>query len=168
MASVKMFLVLLVVLAVCPALSVAAEFMVGDDAGWNVNFNQSWAVGKDFRVGDTLVFMYNKTKHNVYKVDKAGFANCTVPSNGVMDTGNDRITLASPGKKWYICGVGEHCAKLGMKLVIDVKPVEGAAPASPPATPGGPGASNSANGIANSRFAGVAAVVALGFVMIMA
>ncbi|KAG9444252.1 hypothetical protein H6P81_015592 [Aristolochia fimbriata] len=160
MASMKMFIVLLVavVVAGCPVSSVAKEFVVGDDhAGWNINFNQSWAEGKDFR-----------SKHNVYKVDKAGFGNCTVPSNGVLNTGNDRITLSSPGKKWYICGVGEHCAKLGMKLVITVQPLEEPAPA-PGAPPATPGSSNSANGrVATFGLATVMVVVALGFLMIMA
>ncbi|XP_012833606.1 PREDICTED: blue copper protein-like [Erythranthe guttata] len=37
---------------------------------------------------------------------------------------NDVIPLATPGKKWYICTVGEHCSK-GMKLVITVSGAEG-------------------------------------------
>ncbi|KAM7529907.1 hypothetical protein LguiB_033317 [Lonicera macranthoides] len=36
--------------------------------------------------------------------------------------GNDMIVLATPGRKWYICGVGQHCAVGGQKLVINVNP----------------------------------------------
>ncbi|XP_068650575.1 blue copper protein-like [Aristolochia californica] len=157
MASMKMFSLLVVVIAILVVLSnfsMAKEFIVGDEAGWNVNFDKNWVEGKDFIVGDTIVFKYNKSKHNVYKVDKAGFDNCTVPPNGLLNTGNDTIALASPGKKWYICGVGEHCAKLGMKLALTVKAHDdsAAAPSSPPATPGGPSSSNSASGIVASGF----------------
>lgn len=31
--------------------------------------------------------------------------------------------LATPGRKWYICGVGQHCATGGQKLFIVVNPV---------------------------------------------
>jgi hypothetical protein len=32
------------------------------------------------------------------------------------------ITLAIPGKKWYICGVAKHCEVKNQKLVITVLP----------------------------------------------
>ncbi|KAF6144438.1 hypothetical protein GIB67_024665, partial [Kingdonia uniflora] len=35
---------------------------------------------------------------------------------------NDVITLATPRKKWYICGVGKHCEVGDHKLVITVLP----------------------------------------------
>lgn len=38
------------------------------------------------------------------------------------------IVLATPGRKWYICGVGKHCAVGGQKLFIVVNP--GATPPS--------------------------------------
>lgn len=38
-------------------------------------------------------------------------------------TGNDTIVLATPGPKWYICGVAQHCAVGGQNLVIVVNPV---------------------------------------------
>ncbi|KAL3573784.1 hypothetical protein D5086_024397 [Populus alba] len=72
----------------------AAEHIVGDDKGWTVNFNYTtWASGKVFHVGDTLVFKY-QPPHNLYK---------------------------HTGKKWYICGLGKHCSELGQKLVINVE-----------------------------------------------
>ncbi|EYU40566.1 hypothetical protein MIMGU_mgv11b023001mg [Erythranthe guttata] len=48
-------------------------------------------------------------------------------------TGNDVIPLATPGKRWYICTIGEHCFK-GMKLVITVSTAEGPSPAPSPGT----------------------------------
>lgn len=58
----------------------------------------------------------------MYKVDGTVFNSCSPPANNQpLNTGNDTITLAAPGKKWYICGVADHCAKQGMKLVINVE-----------------------------------------------
>lgn len=58
--------------------------------------------------------------HNVYKVNGTAFQQCSVPPpSEALTTGNDKITLATAGRKWYICGVGKHCDN-GMKLVITV------------------------------------------------
>ena len=48
------------------------------------------------------------------------------------------ITLASPGKKWYICGMDNHCAS-GMKLAVDVTTPDLGSPASAPAPSSNPG-----------------------------
>jgi hypothetical protein len=37
-----------------------------------------------------------------------------------LTSGNDVITLATPGRKWYICGVAKHCEAGNQKLVITV------------------------------------------------
>ena len=44
------------------------------------------------------------------------------PLNEALTSGHDTIVLATPGpgRKWYICGVGKHCAAGGMKLFINV------------------------------------------------
>lgn len=52
MASKTILLLLSIIL---PAIVSAEEFIVGDDMGWTTFFDyQSWAQGKDFRVGDKL------------------------------------------------------------------------------------------------------------------
>ncbi|KAG4121958.1 hypothetical protein ERO13_D11G237666v2 [Gossypium hirsutum] len=117
-----------------PAISLATDFVVGDDDGWKLGIKyEDWAKGKQFFVGDTLV-------HNVYKVKGDNFKSCTVPSNNSLGsfTGNDTIKLATTGNKWYICGVNGHCDG-GMKLKITVlvrkvQPVtlDGTAPAPAP------------------------------------
>ncbi|MBA0687043.1 hypothetical protein Goshw_009392 [Gossypium schwendimanii] len=64
-----------------PAISLATDFVVGDDDGWKLGIKyEDWAKGKQFFVGDTLVFKYNATVHNVYKVKGDNFKSCTVPS----------------------------------------------------------------------------------------
>lgn len=44
-----------IVLIVLPTVAMATEYIVGDQAGWTVNFDyQAWAKDKVFRVGDKL------------------------------------------------------------------------------------------------------------------
>lgn len=53
MASKAFLLAVMVVAAAAPALAV--DYVVGDDAGWNLNVNYTaWAQGKVFYVGDTI------------------------------------------------------------------------------------------------------------------
>ncbi|ONK74278.1 uncharacterized protein A4U43_C03F4610 [Asparagus officinalis] len=98
---------------------------VGDAFGWKFNFDYAaWARGRDFRVGDSLVFKYPRGYHNVYKVSGPEFNYCKVPqATEALTSGYDVIKLTSPGRKWYICGKahGKHC-QMGQKLFIFVKP----------------------------------------------
>ncbi|XP_057513884.1 blue copper protein-like [Actinidia eriantha] len=58
------------------------------------------------------------------------------PSPLPLQHGNDVVTLATPGRKWYICGIGKHCASGNMELAITVLPqVESPAPAPSPILP---------------------------------
>ncbi|XP_011015624.1 PREDICTED: mavicyanin-like [Populus euphratica] len=149
MASCQLIALALVTIFL-PTLTMAAEHIVGDEQGWTVNFNYTtWASGKVFHVGDTLVFNY-KPPHNLFKVDGAGFKDCAATGEP-MTSGNDIIKLSSPGKKWYICGYGKHCSELGQKLVINVK-AETPAPTPEP---------NAAYGLAASCYQIFAAAVAL-------
>uniref|UniRef100_A0A1D1XKN9 Blue copper protein n=1 Tax=Anthurium amnicola TaxID=1678845 RepID=A0A1D1XKN9_9ARAE len=130
-----MLLVIVGVVAVgvlLPAVT-AMDYMVGEGDGWRPGYNYTyWTMGKEFRVGDSLVFMYPKGKHNVYKVTGPEFKDCTVPNNGpALDSGSDTVHLATEGKKWYLCGVKDHCKK-GQKLVINVLAALPAAPAPSP------------------------------------
>ncbi|KAJ6854915.1 mavicyanin [Populus alba x Populus x berolinensis] len=118
MASYQLIALALVTIFL-PTLTMAAEHIVGDDQGWTINFNYTRASGKVFHVGDTLVFNY-KPPHNLFKVDGAGFKDCAATGEPIA-SGNDIITVSSPGKKWYICGYGKHCSELGQKLVINVE-----------------------------------------------
>ncbi|KAJ9131881.1 hypothetical protein P3X46_034785 [Hevea brasiliensis] len=136
MASRLVFFVFMLTAAVVPTSGARGkEFIVGDEAGWTLGFDyQAWAYGKKFHVGDKLVFRYYVGAHNVFKVNGTGFQNCIKPKAGeALSTGTDTIVLATPGRKWYVCGVGKHCEN-GMKLVIDVLPLKAQAPKpSPPA-----------------------------------
>ncbi|KAL6174588.1 hypothetical protein ACLB2K_051234 [Fragaria x ananassa] len=123
MASTQHFVILAIILAIFAPSILATDYIVGDGKGWTINFDyQAWAQGKMFYVGDNLVFNYPQGVHNVYKVNGTGFQKCAVPA-GVMPltSGNDVINLATPGRKWYICGVARHCS-VGQKLLITVMP----------------------------------------------
>ncbi|KAI9107310.1 hypothetical protein K1719_021698 [Acacia pycnantha] len=104
------------------SMAMATDHVVGGDSGWTVNYNYSnWANNITFVVGDNLVFKYDNTEHNVFIVNATMFQNCIVPGeNQPLRSGNDVIPLDSPGKKWYICGVSDHCEDLGMKLTLNV------------------------------------------------
>ncbi|KAL6327964.1 hypothetical protein AAG906_031308 [Vitis piasezkii] len=129
MASKQFNIVLAVFAIVLPVVAMATEFTVGDDQGWTINFDyEAWAKDKVFRLLKVLlsilihaVFKYTAGRLNVFKVNGTVFTNCTIPPpNEALTTGNDVITLATPGRKWYICGVNDHCANYGQKLAISV------------------------------------------------
>lgn len=123
MALSRLNMLVVIVTIFLPSIAMAKEFVVGDEKGWTVGFDyQAWAANKIFRVGDTLVFNYAVGEHNVFKVNGTAFQSCEVPPKSeALSTGSDTIVLATPGRKWYICGVGEHCSA-GQKLVITVQP----------------------------------------------
>ncbi|KAL5709017.1 hypothetical protein ACHQM5_019753 [Ranunculus cassubicifolius] len=118
----KTFCVMLVALVALPSIVLATDYIVGDKAGWTIGFDyQAWARGKEFLVGDRLIFRYPVGAHNVFKVNGTSFQNCVVPpAIEAFTTGYDIIPLATEGRKWYICGVGKHCSSGGMKLFIEV------------------------------------------------
>ncbi|KAH7514064.1 hypothetical protein FEM48_Zijuj11G0048900 [Ziziphus jujuba var. spinosa] len=139
MASANMLITIAIIVVLAPS-ALAKEFVVGDEKGWTINFDyQAWAEGKDFRVGDRLIFKYTVGAHNVLRVDGNGFQQCAAPAGTeALATGNDVIMLSTPGRKWYICNVGQHCEAGKQKLAITVLPLS-EAPASLPSSGGGSG-----------------------------
>ncbi|XP_074381166.1 blue copper protein 1b-like [Apium graveolens] len=156
---------ILILLAIAlPVLISAKDFMVGDHTGWTINFDyQTWAEDKEFYVGDKLIFSYPVGSHNVFKVNGTGFQNCIKPAlSEALISGNDTIVLATPGRKWYICGVGQHCASGGQKLFIVVNAVAMSPGASPSQSFGAPTqalpATGSANGVVLASFQSILAM----------
>ncbi|KAL3645608.1 hypothetical protein CASFOL_010788 [Castilleja foliolosa] len=125
LSRVSLIMILVAVTVIVPCL--CTDYMVGDDVGWRLGVDYSaWARGKDFRVGDTLVFKYYPGAHNVVEVNETDYRNCAssnvsrVPST----SGIDIVNLTTPGTKGYICSIGEHCSG-GMKLAITVSSTNG-------------------------------------------
>ncbi|XP_009612880.1 blue copper protein-like [Nicotiana tomentosiformis] len=131
--------------AAAPSPTVAAQtYTVGGNMGWNVpttggpNAYQTWANGKSFKVGDTLVFNFVNGRHNVAMVSKAAYDSCNTTSTiNTINTGPARITLTNSGENYYMCTFPSHCS-LGQKLAIKVTGTSAAAPTpSIAATPSG-------------------------------
>ncbi|ONK55211.1 uncharacterized protein A4U43_C07F27520 [Asparagus officinalis] len=137
--ALKFMLVIMTVAAMAAIftnVAEATEFMVGDDEGWAKGVNYTaWTEGKEFFVGDTIVFMYDQGAHNVYKVTGPEFRSCQVPKNGqALSSGNDAVKLVTPGKKWYICGFPGHCDG-GQKVIINVQVRSDTLPSPGPTAP---------------------------------
>ncbi|KAH6755760.1 hypothetical protein C2S53_010022, partial [Perilla frutescens var. hirtella] len=128
-------LLIVAVMAAVAAPALGVDYIVGDDAGWKLNVNYTaWAEGKQFHVGDRLIFKYTQGSHNVHRLSIASdFQQCTIPATTNLTSGNDVITLGGPGKKWYACGISDHCSK-GMKVGINV--ISELAPSPAPSSPG--------------------------------
>ncbi|XVF68112.1 hypothetical protein PTKIN_Ptkin10aG0176800 [Pterospermum kingtungense] len=97
-------------------LAQAATYTVGGSSGWTFNAD-GWPKGKRFKAGDTLVFKYNPSIHNVVAVNRTGYNSCTSPKGAkVYRSGKDQIKLAK-GQNFFICNVAGHC-QAGMKLAL--------------------------------------------------
>ncbi|XP_028079426.1 early nodulin-55-1-like [Camellia sinensis] len=97
-----------IVVIFLPTVNFAGEFIVGDEARWTSTYGYE-------------VFKYTIELHNMYQVNEDAYKNCIIPQDGVLASGEDTITLESPGPKYFVCGVGLHCEKGGQKLLINVK-----------------------------------------------
>ncbi|CAK9187051.1 unnamed protein product [Ilex paraguariensis] len=115
--------------------AMATNYTVGGpNRGWDTSSKlQSWATSQTFLVGDNLDFQYTPN-HDVLEVSKADYDSCT-GSNPLQSYsgGTTTIPLASPGKRYFICGTSGHCSQ-GMKVEIDTL----AASTPPAASPNNP------------------------------
>ncbi|XP_076913921.1 mavicyanin-like [Bidens hawaiensis] len=118
MAIATFFLVL--ILGVATRSAYAVQHIVGDDNGWT-NFGDytTWATGKTFNVGDTLLFNYGGS-HGVDVVSKSDYDNCA--TGNAIDSytgGTTTVQLKQPGPMYFTCPTFGHCST-GMKLAINV------------------------------------------------
>ncbi|XP_020594897.1 mavicyanin-like, partial [Phalaenopsis equestris] len=135
-------------LAAAASLSSAVNvYNVGDNAGWTIGANYStWASRKNFHVGDTILFIYNKSFHNVLEVTKTDYHSCNSASPiATHATGNDSIPINRYGHRFFICGFPGHCAA-GQKLDVRIpkhsaatSPSSSASPSDSSPVPGGAG-----------------------------
>lgn len=128
-----------------PSSGGPVTFTVGGNSGWIVPsggaaFYVSWASGKTFRVGDTLVFNYRANAHNVEEVTKANYDACSSTSPlATYSTPPVTVTLNKTGEHYFICGVPGHCSG-GQKLAINVtgSATTTPSPSSPSTNPSSP------------------------------
>ncbi|GMJ09048.1 blue-copper-binding protein, BLUE COPPER BINDING PROTEIN, SENESCENCE ASSOCIATED GENE 14 [Hibiscus trionum] len=110
-------------------------YTVGDSSGWTVSSNgasfyQTWANGKNFMIGDILVFNYVTGIHDVLEVSRSSYQQCNA-SNPILNltTPPTRVTLRTAGEHYYICSVPGHCTA-GQQLAINVSSSSTATPPS--------------------------------------
>ncbi|PNX96462.1 blue copper protein [Trifolium pratense] len=159
MASSRVALILAISMVLFSSVALATDHIVGGDKGWTVDLNYTqWASETVFRVGDNLVFNYDPSRHNVFKVNGTLFQSCTFPAaNEALSTGKDIIQLKTEGRKWYVCGIADHCSTRQMKFAITVLPEAAPAPSPPP--------SSMAHSVVSSMFGVVmATMVAIGVI----
>ena len=127
-ASVAALLVLLV--ASLPAATVATNYTVGDEKGWNPGVDYTAWVKKHrpFYKGDWLLFEYQNGRSDVVQVDEVGYDNCDKASAiSNYSKGHSYAFQLKEAKDYYfICSYG-YCYK-GMKVAVTAKK----APTSPP------------------------------------
>ncbi|KAI4335698.1 hypothetical protein L6164_014321 [Bauhinia variegata] len=114
--------------ASAPAPAPSSEpvtYTVGDNLGWTIPSNgatayQTWASGKNFKVGDILVFNFNSNAHDVAEVTKAKYDSCDGNSPlALYNTPPVRVTLNKSGEHYFLCAIPGHCSA-GQKLAINV------------------------------------------------
>ncbi|CAI0389281.1 unnamed protein product [Linum tenue] len=149
--------------APAPSARSPMTYTVGDSFGWNIPTNgatlfQNWAAGKDFMVGDILVFNYTAGAHNVAEVTSDAYTACTTANPISLDSNPpSRITLTTAGEHFYLCAVPGHCSA-GQQLSINVTGAASSTPGTPspsgsttPSSPAGdvaPPSPNSATTVA--------------------
>ncbi|CAN6925633.1 unnamed protein product [Brassica oleracea var. botrytis] len=105
-----------------------SNHIVGDSSGWELYTNYTnWTQGREFHVGDVLVFNYNRDQHNVMQVNSTAYVDCGRDNYiSLFNKGNDSIvissgyptsTISEVGEHRFICAVDGHCEN-GQKLII--------------------------------------------------
>ncbi|OIT36676.1 PREDICTED: blue copper protein-like [Nicotiana attenuata] len=125
MGNFKAGIFVLVLFICCLVPSFATVYTVGDSAGWAIGVDYTtWATGKTFNVGDSLVFNY-PSGHTVDEVSASDYQSCTAGNAITSDqSGATTIPLKTAGTHYFTCGVMGHCSG-GMKLAVTVAAASG-------------------------------------------
>jgi hypothetical protein len=108
-------LLLLLCVLQCVSVVEGATYTVGGRQGWGFQTN-SWTAGKRFRAGDTLVFNYNPSVHNLVVVGAGAYRSCSTGGSRPLTSGSDKVTLRK-GVNYFICSIPGHCTS-GMKIAV--------------------------------------------------
>ncbi|KAF3484592.1 hypothetical protein F2Q69_00054103 [Brassica cretica] len=103
------------------------DIKVGDSEGWKVydsDFYNKWSEGKQYHVGDTLLFEYANEVNDVYEIiGDLEFITCDPTSPvAVHKTGHDLVRLTEPGVHYFITSQSSYC-EAGLKLRVVVGPI---------------------------------------------
>ncbi|CAA7055551.1 unnamed protein product [Microthlaspi erraticum] len=99
----------------------AKIYKVGDSEGWTRKDDTyyGWAEHKQFHVGDSLIFKYDRNFNDVTQVSSAleyEFCNSSSPK-AVYNTGHDVVTLTEPGSHYFISSNHTQCVE-GQKIHV--------------------------------------------------
>ncbi|VVB09226.1 unnamed protein product [Arabis nemorensis] len=99
----------------------AKVYKVGDSDGWAAKDDvyYDWTKGKEFHVGDSLIFEYDPNFNDVTQVSGAleyEFCDFSSPK-AVYNTGHDVVTLTEPGFHYFISSNHAQCLS-GQKLDV--------------------------------------------------
>ncbi|XP_030519677.2 early nodulin-like protein 3 [Rhodamnia argentea] len=101
------------------------EFVVGGrESSWQVPSSPSqlnqWAQSNRFKVGDFLIFKYDKNADSVLQATEGDYASCSTakPLKEYKD-GDTKLKLERSGPYYFISGAEGHCQK-GQKLEVVV------------------------------------------------
>ncbi|CAN6466087.1 unnamed protein product [Victoria cruziana] len=101
-------------------------FRVGDLDAWGVpapvtpKIYDDWSQKNQFRIGDSLLFLYPPSEESLVQVTEDAYKSCNI-SNPIayFDDGNTLFNITGPGTFYFTSGVGGHCLKL-QKLAVSV------------------------------------------------
>ncbi|XP_031495296.1 early nodulin-like protein 1 [Nymphaea colorata] len=102
------------------------QFKVGDLDSWGMpasvspKIYENWPQKKEFRIGDSLLFLYPPSEDSVVQVTEDAYNICNT-SNPIayFDDGNTVFNITGPGTFYFTSGVNGHCLKL-QKLAVYV------------------------------------------------
>ncbi|KAJ4832864.1 hypothetical protein Tsubulata_028624 [Turnera subulata] len=120
MAKMSMCSAALLLVVLCYAQVISAEVYNVGDGTWRLGQDYtSWAAGKRFALGDTLVFTYI-APHTVAEVSASAASACD-GSNPIFFSDNHStfVRLTTPGDHFFISTAPGDCQH-GMKLKLTV------------------------------------------------
>ncbi|CAN8268480.1 unnamed protein product [Cochlearia groenlandica] len=102
-------------------------YKVGDSRGWSVYnsfYYNKWSEKREFYMGDTLFFQYNKALHDVEEItNEDEFKSCQPNSTiAVYKTGHDLVKLTKPGVHYFVSMKTGLCIA-GTKVRVTVLPL---------------------------------------------
>nr|XP_043629694.1 mavicyanin-like [Erigeron canadensis] len=121
----------------------AYQYQVGNLQSWNIPTSEdpkvytNWPKKLNFRIGDSLLFLYPPSQDSVIQVTKESYNACNLKDPILfMNNGNSLFNITSPGVFYFTSGVSGHCGK-GQKLQISVLAADGSLPLPPASGPSG-------------------------------
>ncbi|GAA0145996.1 hypothetical protein LIER_06051 [Lithospermum erythrorhizon] len=102
------------------------QYKVGDLAAWaiptnsNKNVYAKWPKNQDFKIGDSLFFLYPPSEDSVIQVTKEAYRSCNTKDPILkINDGNSLFNITEKGEFFFTSGEDGHCQK-GQKLYISL------------------------------------------------